>query len=46
MALYEWDLGVDRVALGLKMGHKLRGEHIKLNLRPRMRVNLDAQVRP
>ena len=46
MALYEWDLGVDRVALGLKMGHKLREEHIKLNPRSRMRVNLAAQVSP
>ena len=33
-------------AFGLKTSHKLREEHIKLNPRSSMRVNLAAQVRP
>ncbi|XP_065654090.1 uncharacterized protein LOC136080809 isoform X2 [Hydra vulgaris] len=42
--LYDWDLGIDRDAVGLTMGHKLSEEHINLNSRTRMRVNLAVQV--
>ncbi|XP_065662264.1 uncharacterized protein LOC124811383 isoform X3 [Hydra vulgaris] len=41
--LYDWDLGIDRDAVGLTMGHKLSEEHINLNSRTRMRVNLAVQ---
>ena len=44
LKLYEWDLGLNRAAIGLTMGHKLTEEHIHLNPRSRMRVNLAAQV--
>ncbi|XP_047142661.1 uncharacterized protein LOC124816953 [Hydra vulgaris] len=44
ISLYEWDLGLGRDAVGLTMGHKLSEEHISLNPRTRMRVNLAAQV--
>jgi len=44
LSVYEWDLGIARGAIGLRMGHKLREEHVNLNPRSRMRVNLAAQV--
>eukprot|EP00111_Clytia_hemisphaerica_P020420 TCONS_00060169-protein len=42
--LYDWDLGPSRYCFGIRFGHKLRHEHIKLDPRSRMRVNLAAQV--
>lgn len=42
--LYDWDLSAERDVIGLKMGHKLRDEHVNLNPNTRMRVNLAAQV--
>ena len=42
--VYNWDLGPARHVVGLRMGHKLREEHINLDPRSRMRVNLAAQV--
>eukprot|EP00111_Clytia_hemisphaerica_P019846 TCONS_00058509-protein len=42
--LYEWDLGMERDAIGLTMGHHLTEEHINLNPRSRMRVYLAVQV--
>ena len=44
MKLYDWDLGPSRYAFGIRFGHKLRHEHMKLDPRSRMRVNLAAQV--
>nr|XP_047125903.1 uncharacterized protein LOC101241084 isoform X2 [Hydra vulgaris] len=44
MNVYEWDLGMFHDAVGLRMGHKLRDEHIQLTPQSRMRVNLAAQV--
>lgn len=44
MSVYEWDLGLNRAALGLRKLHKLREEHIKMSPRNRMRVKLAAQV--
>ncbi|XP_047138862.1 uncharacterized protein LOC124814841 [Hydra vulgaris] len=31
ISLYDWDIGIDRDAVGLTMGHKLSEEHINLN---------------
>uniref|UniRef100_A0A7M6DPD0 Uncharacterized protein n=1 Tax=Clytia hemisphaerica TaxID=252671 RepID=A0A7M6DPD0_9CNID len=42
--VYNWDLGPARHVVGLRMGHKLREEHVNLDPRSRMRVNLAAQV--
>ncbi|XP_065675289.1 uncharacterized protein LOC136091541 [Hydra vulgaris] len=44
ISLYEWDVGFLRDAPGLRMGHKLRDEHINLTPQSRMRVNLAVQV--
>ncbi|XP_065683663.1 uncharacterized protein LOC136096407 [Hydra vulgaris] len=44
ISLYDWDIGIDRDAVGLTMFHKLSEEHINLNSRTRMRVNLAVQV--
>ncbi|XP_065657923.1 uncharacterized protein LOC136082472 isoform X1 [Hydra vulgaris] len=44
MNVYEWDLGMFHDAVGLRLGHKLRDEHIHLTPQSRMRVNLAAQV--
>ena len=43
--VYEWDLGMNRGAPGLRKLHRLREEHIKLSPRHRMRVKLATQVR-
>ena len=42
---YEWDLGMNRAAPGLRKLHKLKEEHIRLSPRLRMQVKLAAQVR-
>ena len=44
VSLYEWDMCLKRDVIGLRMGHKLKEEHINLNPNTRMRVNLAAQV--
>ena len=43
--VYEWDLGLNRAAPGLRKLVKLREEHIKLSPRHRMRVKLAVQVK-
>lgn len=42
--LYDWDLGMNRAALGLRMLHKLKDEHIKLTPQHRMSVKYAVQV--
>lgn len=44
VSIYEWDLGMNRDAVGLRMLHKLTDEHINLSPRLRMRVYLAVQV--
>ena len=43
--LYEWDLGLNRAALGLRRLPRLTEDHIHLTPRNRMRVKYAAQVR-
>ena len=44
LSVYELDLGMNRAAIELRKLFKLTDEHISLNPRLRMRVNLAAQV--
>ena len=44
LSVYEWDLGMNRAAIGLRKLFKLTDEHINLSPRLRMRLNLAAQV--
>ncbi|XP_035662524.1 uncharacterized protein LOC118406544 [Branchiostoma floridae] len=44
VSVYEWDLGLQRQAVGLRMLHKLKADHVYLNPALRMRVNLAVQV--
>ena len=44
VAVYEWDLGMNRAALGLRRLYKLTEDHIRLTPRHRMRVKFAAQV--
>ena len=45
ISVYEWDLGIDRFAPGLKRMPKITEEHVNLNPALRMRVYLVAQVK-
>lgn len=42
--VYEWDLGLNRAALGMRMLHKLKEEHIRLSPKHRMSVKYAVQV--
>ena len=44
VSVYEWDLGMNRPAIGLRKLFKLTDEHVSLSPRLRMRLNLAAQV--
>ena len=44
VSVYEWDLGLNRAALGLRRLHKLTEDHIRLSPRHRMRVKFAVQV--
>lgn len=42
--VYEWDIGLNRAAPGLRVLYKLKEEHIRLSPRLRMQVKLAVQV--
>jgi len=44
ISVYEWDLGQNRAAFGLRMLSKLREEHINLSPKHRMKVKYATQV--